>query len=217
MRGPVQRIMVATLLGAPVVMCVHNLLGGKYLYAWYLVFAEPGMAIFSAEAVRRVAMRVARKPSARPWAIAVAAMLYMVWFGSITNPQRITLREHPIEPLWESVLAMRGEHIDPRSAHYDDVLTAQFHMHTQGYDPGARKVESRDELLALAAEADAADRPLFVNFAQWGLAAAVFPDIIATLTDPSYFERVGIYPGLEQHCTRYVFGYLAGSLADSAP
>jgi hypothetical protein len=203
--GGLARVFAGIVFFSPILMYAHNVAGGKYLYPWYMVFTIPGLAIVTATGILVLSR-------GKKHAFPVLGALYLAWFATVTWDQRSSLRHHPIEPLTESVRAMRGEHADPRDPHYEDTLSAQFHMHTQGYDPGAHEVDTLEDLPALARRADAENKPLYVNYAQKPLAAETFPDLVAALDNPDFFEEIAALPGLEPQCTRLVLKYRPGSL-----
>ncbi len=202
-RSALHATIAAIILAAPMLMYLHNALNGSYLYHWYLVFVLPLLCLSAACGIRFLAGRISRKPAVT----AAVAVLSLGWFAWVTAPQRHTLRHHAIEPLTESVRAMRGDAMDPRSPAYDDTLTFHFHMYTEAYDGGAYEARSVAAVRELAARADAEGKPLFVNYAQKPMAIEVYPELVAMLDDPAIFEPVGIFYGLEPQCTRYVLKY----------
>ena len=207
-RGAFQAVIAAVAIGAPGLMYLHNSLSGSYLYHWYLVFVLPLLCLLAACGISWLTRLI----STRPQALAASALVAVAWFAWATAPQRHALRHHPVEPLADSVRAMRGAVCDPRSDEYDDTLTFQFHMYTQAYDSGAYEARSVGALRELAARADAEGKPLYVNYAQKPLATEFYPDIIALLDDAEIFEKVDTFYGLEPQCTRYVLRYRPGSL-----
>ena len=212
-RGSIHVTIAGITLLAPLLMYLHNSLNGSYLYHWYLVFVLPLLCLLAACGI----LHLARLVSLKPAAIAALAVLSLGWFAWVTAAQRHTLRHHAIEPLAESVRAMRGGAMDPRSPEYDDTLTFQFHMYTEAYDCGAYEATSVAELRKLAARADAEDKPLFVNYAQRPMAIIMHPELMAVLDDPAIFETAGTFYGLEPQCTRYVLKYRPGSLGAATP
>lgn len=203
--GGLARVFAAIVVLSPALMYAHNFAGGKYLYPWYMVFTIPGLAVVTATSILVLSRGNQR-------VFPALGALYLLWFAGVTWQQRASLRQHPIEPLAESVRAMRGSHADPRDPRYEDTLSAQFHMHTQGYDPGAREVKSLDDLLSLARRADSENKPLYVNYAQREFAAQAYPEIVEALDNPGLFEPVATLPGMEPQCTRLVLRYRPGSV-----
>ncbi len=203
--GGLTRVFAGIVFFAPLLMYAHNVAGGKYLYPWYMVFTIPGLALVTATGLL-VLSRGKRH------VFPVLGALYLAWFATVTWDQRESLRHHPIEPLTESVRAMRGDHADPRDPKYEDTLSGQFHMHTQGYDPGAYEVRTLEDLRALALRADAEKKPLYVNYAQKPLAEETFPEVIAALDNLTLFEPVATLPGMEPQCTRLVLKYRPGAM-----
>ena len=162
-RGGVTALLGVALLTAAPLGFLHAKLSGNLLYVWYLIYALPAVGAFVGAAFELP------RPARRPWlprsgpGSALAAALFLIAFGVATAGQRHTLRNHPVEPQRESVLATRPS-LDPNDPRNRHVLTAEIVFTTPTYDPRAVRVREVAELDSLMRQADAGGLPLFVNF-----------------------------------------------------
>ena len=174
---------------------------GNILYAWYFIVSLPGLAVLYGAGIEQVAAWM-------PWRglrLATPAIL-LAAFGAITWPQCRLLREHPIEPMRESVAVTRPER-NPFTADLDKVLTARLCMPARIYDPAAVEVEKPAELRALMQQADATQRPLYVNFGYKWMLSLRDPEMLALLDDPAQFEELPMFPGIHGQPERRVYRY----------
>lgn len=201
------RLLAVVVVLPPVLTYVHNAAAGTYMFQWYLVPALPMIAAVWAVGIAALPRWLADRhwPQRRAdAAFLAAATVFLACFGAATAGQRRLFRTHPFEPLRESVQATR-EVLNPFHTDIDSVTTVGFHMMARGYDPATRQITTLAELEALVRRARDTGTPLYVNFAQEGLARVVFPDIVAAVENPERFELVGTFHGLDVQCTRLVY------------
>lgn len=196
------RALLAPLLLPAPLMFAHNAISGNYLYFWYLVIALPGAVTVAAIGIEWTS-RIASSRRIRDAGLVVASGIAIGAFAFLTAAQRRIYREHPSEPLRESV-ALTRRILNPAHPDIDRAITIGFHMITKGYDPAHRRAESADDLRRWIEAARTSGRPLHVNFAQEGLARVAHPEIMTLLDDPSLFTEVARIPGLDEQCTRVV-------------
>ncbi|MBW2240698.1 MAG: hypothetical protein JRH01_01830 [Deltaproteobacteria bacterium] len=204
--GGVQRnLMWALLLPAPVTL-VFLALRGDRTYTWYFVNFLPSLVSLVALGASWLAARERGQGSLRAigGGILVVGLVAHAWIGA---PARHALRERPYFPLRESV-ALTRPNPDPRAAENKEILTASWESVPHYYDPLMHYVRQPGELEAIMKEADASDRPLFVNLGRKKMAALHSAEDMALVEDPSLFELLETFPGYKPTRTRYVYRYL---------
>ncbi len=199
------RWLLIIILGAPVLMILHQALAGIRPYHWYLIGFLPGVCVLLIAGCEVMDKR----------RFTELLFTIVVWGGFyfITSEERHTLSLHPIEPCRESV-ALTRDITNPRHPDYDKaVITGAFAFYTEGYDPGQYRFDNADGMKALMKRADAEGKKFFVNFGHMAWARMHHADIMALLDDPQLFEHTATIPGLFLASTREVYRYKAGSLS----
>ncbi len=189
--------------------------GGNYLYYWYLIFALPVVIMFMALGIEQFGGWFVR----RDWKFTGLALpaVFLAAYAVLTSPQRHVLRAYPVEAQRESVLRTRPT-LTLKREDVDSVLTfgiargGSQMMTVPSYDPGAYYVDNAESLRELMLKADAEDKPLFANIAMPALARIAYPDVMNILDDPSVFQLVKFFDGLEDNVTRYIYQYNRGSV-----
>jgi hypothetical protein len=193
----------AMLLIAPFMLTLAHL-QGNLLYPWYLIICLPGIALvigLGADALLSCCQFRGR---------CVVPALVLLLFGYATWPQNQVLRKHPIEPMKESVLAMRPQP-NPFATDPSAILSASLCFPARLYDPAALHVENTAELLALMARADTEHKPLFVNFADQEFLKLRDPATVQLLQDTTKFEALPVFLGIHGQRERRVYRYLGKS------
>ncbi len=193
----------ALLLIGPFMLTLAQL-QGNILYPWYLLICLPGIAVVMGLGADALLARCRF-----PGRCAVPAAV-LVLFGYATWPQNQLLRQHPIEPMRESVQAMRPQP-NPFATDPSAILTASLCFPARLYDPAAVHVENTTELLALMAKADTTHKPLFINFADQEFLKLRDPATAKLLQDPTKFEAQPPFLGIHGQRERRVYRYLGKS------
>jgi hypothetical protein len=189
--------------------------GGNFLYYWYLIFALPIVIMFMALGIDQFGGWFVR----RGWKSTglAAPTVFLVAYAVLTSPQRHVLRVYPVEAQRESVLRTRPT-LTLKREDVDSVLTfgmargGSQMMTVPSYDPGAYYVDDAESLRELMLKADAENKPLFANIAMPALARIAYPEVMNILDNPSVFQLVKFFDGLEDNVTRYIYQYNRGSV-----
>ena len=190
----------------PLLTYLHNAVSGTYLFRWYLLPALPLIVALWAVGLSASTQLVTSRRWRDPALLAITLTALAI-YGTATHHQRTLYRQHPIEPSRDAV-ALTREVTNPFAPEYDtSAITASFHMPTPAYDPGARYVHSAEELKQLAAQASALNIPLYVHFAQPGLARTTSPDILDLLESETFFTPLPPLHGQDEQCTRYIYEF----------
>ena len=203
-RGGVRALLLpALVLPAPLLYLASWLRGDRF-YVWYVVFALPGLAVLAGlgGAALAVALR-SRRARGLGYAALAACVGLFLW---ATQVPRREMRTHGFATGRESVLLTRPS-LDPFAPQNQRILTASFYYAPGYYDPLVRAVSSREELLALMAEADARGVPLFVNNGRPSTARELFPELTRLVEQDGRFERVATLHGAEKRGLRVVYRY----------
>ncbi len=198
--GGLHRWMAGLILAIGPFMFLMARAQGNILYPWYLIICLPGMAIVLGSGIESLAKWSpcrARCPLMAAW---------LIVFGFATWPQCHLLRTLPIEPMRESVEAMRPER-NARTADLGRVLTASVIFPARLYDPAAVQVDDVKGLQALMERADREHLPLFVNFADKEFLKLRNPALVNVLDDDRLFESLPPFWGIHGQRERRVCHY----------
>lgn len=176
---------------------------GNILYPWYLVVCLPGVAILIGVGVDAVATRWCSERYR--WVLPV---YFLTLFGAMTWRQNQVLRNHPIEPMRESVAATRMERNALTAQLPGKVLTASVCYPARLYDPAAVHLASVADLRTLMSQADAQKLPLYVNFGDQDFLKLRDPALLALLEDRSQFQALPPFLGIHNQHERRVYCYL---------
>lgn len=195
-----RRPLLVFLLGGPLLLLAHIILGGTRPYHWYLIPALPNLFLLWAAAWHgtSTAKGVRR---ALPFTL---GLLTIAGVHVLALPTARLLTRHPIEACRESVALTRAV-TNPRHPDFNrDVITASPGMNTEAYDPAGIRFSTADELRSLIDRARHEGKPLYLNFGFRSLLQSAQPDIFALIDDPALFEPVQILPGQFITATREV-------------
>lgn len=195
-----QRWLILFLIGAPVLMILHIIVGHTRPYHWYLIPFIPALLALWASGLTGL---FAKSRAAGM----VVGIVFVFGTHALAWQQSRLLVQHPIEANRESV-ALTRQVTNPRHPDYGkEALTAHCIMTPGCYDPAGIRFETVADLRALMARADREHKPLFVNFGFRELYAETKPDILALLDDRTLFEPVASLPGLFISTSREVVRY----------
>ena len=91
------------------------------LFEWYLIYLLPGLV--AGAAVGAVIFgRWLAKASRRDWVETLPGLVLVLSYGAFSQPFRSWFCTHPMEPVKEAVLAIRGT-LDPNDARHRELLT----------------------------------------------------------------------------------------------
>ena len=135
----------------------------------------------------------------------------IVLFAFLTTEQRQLVRRNSVEPLAESIAAIRPV-VNPFSPGIDSVRTISIHHYTRLYDPAGFIAVTDEEFIELLGELGEREEPLFVNTAHFGLGRAFLPRSFALLGNREVFAEPEVFWGMQQPCTRFVYRYKPGGL-----
>jgi hypothetical protein len=199
-RGGVERWLALGLAaGVPVALAIDALERGVW-YPRFGIYGLPAVVIFVVLGAESVLVRVAgrARPRARPAIVAVGFALLLVGFQVLVAPETRVLLGRPHAPSREVVRFLE----DGLGAERDTALRAVFGMIAGDillttYEPRLRVAEDAAELSALAAEAGAAGRPLYVVYGRPASNRKRQRGAMRWLGDPAYFTEVALFDAIE--------------------
>ena len=199
---PEKRWLLVVILGAPVLMIVHQWSSGILPYHWYLLPYLPGGFFVVAAGLSSLDLTQKRVSVSAMAAVAVSILI-----AQVAARERQFLAAHPIEPCRESV-ALTRKISNPYHPDYDKgVITAGFSFYTEAYDPGTIEFADAEGLRQLMKKAAAEGKDLFVNFGFREWADLHFADVMAVLDDANQFEHCATLPGMFLASTREVYRF----------
>ncbi len=198
-RDAERRPLLVFLLGGPLLLLTHLLIGGTRPYQWYLIVFLPNLFLLWAAAWGQAAGAVRRFSPSSALVLAALAGVHI-----LALPTARLLTRFPIEACRESAALTRAV-TNPRHTGYgQDTLTASPGMNTEAYDPAGIRFNSAGELRALIERTHRENKPLFLNFGYRPLLEKAQPEIFALINDPALFEPVHTFPGQFFTATREV-------------
>jgi hypothetical protein len=186
---------------------------GNYLYEWYLISALPGLVAPVAAGMDAACSPLARLHRFAPW-VALVAALAIYW--TVSAPARQWLLAHPVQPMRESVLAIRPS-LDPFDPRQQTVITGRLNSPVRSYDPRAIPVHPLEALEEAMRRADATRQPFIVNFGNIHAASIDYPEILEILEDDRFFLKLPALPGLDPSLERHLRIYRHGSFPHHGP
>jgi hypothetical protein len=182
----------------------------NYLYEWYLIFALPGLCACVALAADTLAAPLRRFPFAA--AIFLAALVG--GYAVFSQPARLWLLTHPLQPIKDVVLLIRPS-LDPDDPRQKDILTASLNVHLESYDGHAVAVNDIAHLAQLARQADAEDKAFFIVTGNDLAFSFEKPELRKLLHDTRYFELFERIRGFDPTLTQTIWLYRPNSLIGS--
>lgn len=217
-RGGVERWLALGLAGGvPVALAIDALERGVW-YPRFGIYGLPAVALFATLGAEALILLACRPwPRARRAAAAAGLALFVVGFQALVAPETRVLLTRPHAPSREVVQLLR----DGLGADGDTAMRAVFGMIAgdillTAYEPRLRVAEDAEELAALAAEAGAAGRPLYVAYGRPASNRKRQRDAMRWLGDPSYFEEVALFDAIEVEQLLRVVRWTGRPLAERA-
>lgn len=202
-----RRWLLLPLLTPGLLTVLHAKLGENLLYPWYMVGFLPLCIILASIGLDRLARQLPGRA-----AFSTLATLFLIAFTLVTQRQRNLYRNHPVEALAESVKLTR-KIVNPFDPRIDEVMTLDIVHATRSYDPAHMRVRSLGEFVDALKQADASNKPLFLNLGNPGLLERDLPDIGRMIHDRNLFAPPVLIYGLQNPCTRYIFRYIPQSIS----
>ncbi|MCP3982956.1 MAG: hypothetical protein GY723_01125 [bacterium] len=184
---------------------------GDHLYPWYLIHALPGVAMLVGAGVT---VPAAFGPTGRRVAMAMTLGSLGVFFVA-TQPMRSIVRERALQPTRDMVRSIRPNP-DLFAPEQDRILTGAVYGPPRYYDPRVVDLPTAQAVREMMGRADREGLPLFVTYNRPGLARRRRPEALAMLEREEWFERVGVFEGVEPKSTHVVYRYRPGSLESAA-
>ncbi len=196
---------VAFLLGGALAV-IHNTLGQRFLFAWYLLYLVPGVCAFWAIAVDGLVRRTSG--CAMRYGLPSALLLCFAW---LVFDQLAVIACHPKEDFRKVVEIMRGE-VDITGETPSNTILGFSFTEAGLYDPHGVTIWSDRDVIRLMEQADQEGRPLRIAYAHRAISLERRADIMKLLDNRDLFHEIAIVPGLEeQQFTHYVLEYRRGS------
>lgn len=223
--SPSRMLLVAPTLLAALLAFLHISLAGKFLYAWYVIYAVIGVTLGAAlgvDWIGSIRPRRGRLAQAMPGLAAVFCLVLLVAeYGLHTAYPRAAMASAARQPMREAVLAAHGPEHDPLDLNPRGLLTAAIGTSARQkftYDPRIVPVETDDAkalplLRLLKEKAAIAGIPLRVLMCNPALVEKEAPQTFALLTGSGtagtvapfrVVEKIG---GLEAMFTYWICEY----------
>ncbi len=197
-----------------VIVILLALATGIYPFPAYFFHLLPPLLLCVASGLWTVTGRF--NPQWKPWiaALWIGAMFFALW------PKTSAIRSVPLEALRESVVEVRGEIIDPRSAAQRGVMVAHIEGAALPYDPLGWYVDTdivtgpdmgrRLGLVQLMSRADRNGAELYVIGGYRPLAKKNLPAIMRWLDNKDAFTQFKTMHGTEAQTVRHLYHYKGG-------
>jgi hypothetical protein len=95
------------------------------------------------------------------WLEILPGLALVLAYGTFTHPFRAWSCAHPMEPVKEATLAMRGT-LDPNDPLHNDQLTGVLLSLDDYYDPRAKLIENPEDFVKLLQTSDQQRKPLSI-------------------------------------------------------
>ena len=205
-------IVAATLLVPGLVGFATAKLLQHWLFEWYLLYFLPGL-VAGAAVGAFVVGRWLRDTSGYQWLGMLPGLALVVAYGTFTHPFRAWYCAHPMEPVKEANLSMRGT-LDPNDPSHKDQLTGVLLSLDDYYDPRAKLIETPDDFLQLLQASDQQDKPLTIMAPHPWAAAFQVPQLWRLFNESGLFTDFVYFRGLDQTNDRVIARYQPGSVRD---
>ena len=182
------------------------------LFEWYLIYLLPGLvsgvAVGAAVAGRWLGIK-----SRRGWTTTLPALTVLISYAVFSHPFRKWFCTHPVEPVKEAVLAIRGT-LDPNDPKHLETLTGVLLGLDDYYDPRAKLIRTPEEFLDLLRAADEHGKPLYLMVPHPWAAAFNVPKLWRLFNESGLFVDYLFFRGLDQANDRAIARYAPGSVND---
>jgi hypothetical protein len=184
----------------------------QWLFEWYLIYLLPGL-IAGAAVGAVVAGRWLATKFKRGWLETLPGLALVLSYGIFSQPFRSWFCTHPVEPVKEAALAIRGT-LDPNDPKHRDRLTGILLSPDDYYDPHARLIKTPEDFMNLLQTADEQGKPLYIMMPHPWAAAFKVPELWRLFNESGLFADFVYFRGLDQTNDRVVARYEPGSAFD---
>ena len=172
-----------------------------FLFDWYFLWWMPWIYLLVSRGLESLSLS--------PWLLLPLCLIFL----RCERPFLQRLRTFPIQPMRESVLAMRAS-TSQDTPDRNTVLTAHLNQMATLYDPHGYEVtemQSSDAadpgLRDLMQRAQAEHKTLFVNVGFPRAARLNYPALMQMVDQPALFESIAVLPGQELGLSHEIFRY----------
>lgn len=179
---------------APVIAVLQAWHSGTYLFTWYVVFSLPAWIICCAFGFVRFAELLPRRWPSTPVLRPALAGIAVLAFVGFTETQRATVRSRSKEPVMEMLADMRRLQ---RAGPGNGAFLASASRNLSFHAPDLPLIESRADLDRAREAAARENRRLVIGCNYLSSLKRRDAKLHADLMDPTRFQRLACYPGLE--------------------
>lgn len=175
---------------------IQSVVTGSLLLPWYAAPCVPAIAMMMSGMAEQTGRR--RGPI---FSVSVLTLIILASGHRI----RSLLRSHEIEAN-RAATTLTRQVVNPMDPDYNKgVITVQFSCRRPGYDPGARQIDSAEELEMIQREALSTNSDLYVNIGDAKAARQRWPHLMKKLDNLREFELVSVLPGMDNAQTRMIW------------
>lgn len=211
-KWPVAPIAAATLLLPGFMGFIIAKLLNQWLFEWYLIYLLPGLVAGVAVGVDALGRRIAAR-TRQPWLPLAPALALVAAFAIFSQPFRAWYCTHPLEPLKEASLAIRGT-LEPNDPRHKDTLTGALPTKAWYYDPHATHLKTAEQFVELMRQADAEKKPLYVMVGHPWAVAFNQPECWRVFNEAGLFTDYKIFYGYDNTHNRVIARYVPGAVND---
>ena len=182
----------------------------QWLFEWYLIYLLPGLVAGVAVGAFILGQWL-RLLLGHRWLEILPGLALVLAYGTFTHPFRAWYCAHPMEPVKEATLAMRGT-LDPNDPLHNDQLTGVLLSLDDYYDPRATLIENPDDFVKLLQTSDQQGKPLSIMAPHPWAAAFKVPQLWRLFNESGLFADYRYFRGLDQTNDRVVARYQPGSI-----
>ena len=184
----------------------------QWLFEWYLIYLLPGLVAGVAVGAFIVG-RSLRNLFGHRWLEMLPGFAFVLAYGTFTHPFRAWYCAHPMEPVKEATLTMRGT-LDPNDPTQKDRLTGVLLSLDDYYDPRAKLIEKQEDFIKLLQASDQQGKPLWIMAPHPWAAAFEVPQLWRLFNESGLFTDYLYFRGLDQTNDRVIARYQPGSVRD---
>jgi hypothetical protein len=199
--GGLRRRLVWVLLLPVPIAIAFGLRSTAPTHPQYLIIVLPGLALLWGLGLETLGRPLGRRGTALLAAVALGC------FAAGTHSMRSVLRERPIQPWRDSVLATRPN-LDPLAPENQDFITTSFYFPPVYYDPLLKRMSEPEHLEQWMRHARESGKHLYVNIGRPRLAERRHPELMALVEE--HFEEVATFDGILSRGRRQVHRYRGG-------
>lgn len=201
-------VVVLSTAGALALQIWEIMAANMFVFAWYLIYLLPLITAAVAVGLSGFAESIRRMPLGKIGA-PVAVSLVVALFVFVSQPARARGLTHSTEAVRESVLITRPD-LDAGSLRNRETMTVGITDPPFCYDPELFWARSTRDLLLLCLQADALQRPLWLNLGYTWSIRELVPLTQKIVQDPTLFTDHQTFLSEFSHCDRLVCRYVPG-------